>query len=82
MSVLRHMFYGSFGTQNTMMAFILRFDTRKGQYKVKLPPPSVRRGLTLKIDVYVEVSKTRTCARITVLKSNACVLFCLSAHLA
>ena len=30
------MFYGSFGTQNTMVAFIFRFDPRKGQYKVKL----------------------------------------------
>ena len=35
-SVVRHMFYGSFGTQNTMVAFIFRFDPRKGQYKVKL----------------------------------------------
>ena len=30
-SVVRHMFYGSFGTQNTMVAFIFRFDPRKRQ---------------------------------------------------
>ena len=36
MAVVRHMFYGSFGTQNTMVAFIFGFDPRKGQYKVKL----------------------------------------------
>ena len=28
--------YGSFGTQNATVAFIFRFDPRKGQYKVKL----------------------------------------------
>ena len=36
MTVVRHMFYGSYGTQNTMVAFIIRFGPRKGQYKVKL----------------------------------------------
>ena len=36
MTVVRHMFYGSFGMQNTMMAFMFRFDTKKGQDKVKL----------------------------------------------
>ena len=36
MSVVQHMFYGSFGTQNTMVAFSFRFDPRKGEYKVKL----------------------------------------------
>ena len=36
MSVVRHMFNGSFGTQNTMVAFSFRFDQRKGQYNVKL----------------------------------------------
>ena len=34
------MFYGTFGTQNTMVALIFRFDPRKGQYKVKL----IRKG--------------------------------------
>ena len=29
-------FYVSFGTQNTMVAFIFRFDSRNDQYKVKL----------------------------------------------
>ena len=36
MTVVRHMFYGPFGTQSTMVTFIFRFHTRKGQYKVKL----------------------------------------------
>ena len=35
MTSVRHMFYRLFGTQNTMVAFISRFDPRKGQYKVK-----------------------------------------------
>ena len=30
------MFYGSFGTQNTAVACIFRFDPRKGQYNVKI----------------------------------------------
>ena len=30
------MFYGSFGAQNTMVAFISKFDPRKGEYEVKL----------------------------------------------
>ena len=36
MNVVRHMFYGSFGTQNSMMTFIFKFDLRKGQFRVKL----------------------------------------------
>ena len=36
MSVVRNMFCGSFGMQNAMVAFVFRFDLRKGQYKVKL----------------------------------------------
>ena len=36
MSVARHMFYGSFGTQKTMVTFISEFDPRKGQAQVKL----------------------------------------------
>ena len=30
------MFYGSFGTQNSMVTFIFKFDPRKGQLQVKL----------------------------------------------
>ena len=36
MSVVRRMFYGSFGSQNAMVAFISRFGRRKGHYKIKL----------------------------------------------
>ena len=36
MSVVRHILYGSFVTQNTMVAFIFSFDPRKGQRKVKI----------------------------------------------
>ena len=37
MNVVRHMFYGSFGTQNLMVTFIfLKFDLRKGQSQFKL----------------------------------------------
>ena len=35
MSVVRHMFFGSFGRQNLMVAFIFMFCLRKGQYQVK-----------------------------------------------
>ena len=35
LSVVWHMFYGSFGTQNSM-TFIFKFDPRKGQFQVKL----------------------------------------------
>ena len=35
MSVVRPMFYVSFGTRNTMVAFSLKLDPRNGQYKVK-----------------------------------------------
>ena len=30
------MFYGSFGTQNSMVAFVFKFDPMKGQLQVKL----------------------------------------------
>ena len=36
MSVVRHMFYGSFGTQNSMVTFISKFDLRECQCQVKL----------------------------------------------
>ena len=35
MTVVRHMFYGTFGTQSSMVTFIFRFDTRKGQTRSK-----------------------------------------------
>ena len=34
-SVVWHTFYGSFGKQNSMVAFIFKFGPRKGQYQVK-----------------------------------------------
>ena len=34
MSVVRHVFYGSFGTQKSMVAFISKFDPRKGEFQV------------------------------------------------
>ena len=37
MSVVRHMFYWSFGTQNSMARLISKFDPRKGQYQAKFP---------------------------------------------
>ena len=33
---VRRMFYESFGTQNSLMTFIFKFDLRKGQFHVKL----------------------------------------------
>ena len=33
---MRHMLYGSFGTQNLMVTLIFKFDPRKGQLQVKL----------------------------------------------
>ena len=36
MSVKRHMFYGLFGTQNSMVTFGSKFDPRKGQCQVKI----------------------------------------------
>ena len=33
-SVLRHTFYGSFGMQNAIVAFIFKFDPRKRQFLV------------------------------------------------
>ena len=36
MSVVRHMFYGSFGTQNSMVTSISKFDPSKVQCQVKL----------------------------------------------
>ena len=36
MNVVRHMFYGSFGTQNSMVTFIFKFDLRKSHFHVKL----------------------------------------------
>ena len=33
---MRHMFYGSFGTYNSMKKFIFLFDPRKGQVQIKL----------------------------------------------
>ena len=35
-NVVRHMFYGSFGTHNSMVTFIFKFDHREGQLQVKL----------------------------------------------
>ena len=35
-SIVRHMFYGSFGTQNSMLTCTIKFDLRKGQLQVKL----------------------------------------------
>ena len=49
MSVMQHMFYGSFGMQNTMVAFIFRFDPREGQYKVKLD----KKGQFFKITMFI-----------------------------
>ena len=48
MTVVRYMFYVPFGAQNTMVAFILRFDTKKGQYKVKLG----QKGQIFKIKIF------------------------------
>ena len=50
MSVERHMLCGSFGTQNTMVAFIFRYDPRKGQYKVKLG----QKGQILKVKIFFQ----------------------------
>ena len=36
LSVLRPIFYGSFGMQNSMVTFIFKFDPRKRQLQVKL----------------------------------------------
>ena len=36
MIVVQHMFYESFGTQNLVVAFILKFGLRKGQFQFKL----------------------------------------------
>ena len=36
MSVVRHMFCESFGTQKSMVTFVSKFDLRKGQFQVKL----------------------------------------------
>ena len=36
MGVVQHMFYGSFGTKNLMVAFIFKFALRKDQRQVKL----------------------------------------------
>ena len=36
LSVVRHKFYGSFWTQNSMVTLIFKFDQRKGQLQVKL----------------------------------------------
>ena len=36
LSVVRHMFYGSFGTRNSMVTLIFKIDQRKGQLQVKL----------------------------------------------
>ena len=33
---MRHMLYGSFGVQNTMVAFVFRFDPREGEYKIEI----------------------------------------------
>ena len=34
MTVVRHVFYGLFGTQKTMVTIISKFDPRKGQFQV------------------------------------------------
>ena len=36
MSIVRLMFYESFGTQNWMLTFVCKFDPRKGQCQVRL----------------------------------------------
>ena len=36
LSVVRHMFYGSFETQNLMVALMFKSDLRIGQFQVKL----------------------------------------------
>ena len=34
--VVRHMFYGPYGTYNSMVVFVFGFNTKKGDCKVKL----------------------------------------------
>ena len=36
MSVVRHMFRESFGTQNLIVTFVFKYGPRKGQFQVKL----------------------------------------------
>ena len=50
MSVVRHMFYGSFGTQNSMVISISKFDPGK----VNVRSDQVEKGQISKFKIYVQ----------------------------
>ena len=63
MIVMQHMFFGSFGTQNSMVTFISKFDQRKDQFQVKEGQ--------IRSNVQIQNFLTETCLSCPVLSQNS-----------
>ena len=67
--VVQHMFYGSIGTQNSIVTFMFKFDPRKGKLQIKLGQ--------IRSNFEIQYFLTKICLSCAVLSqdSNKCYLF-------